>query len=399
MANTFFPEPVAGTLSGYWDTRELPQNRAGSVGQLTSKLYDDSGILKLSVGLIGFDNSSRKGVIDVDTITSISLAGLTASRWAKIEMSVSGTTPTIEVTSIASATDPNTIPTELTGNYTQTKQGFYITSTKRLLGVVWIASGGTLDGIVNCLAFTESFFGSSQDGKYFYMKNGNVIPQDGITVITANYTVDLYDKVIVLASAGVAADVTATFHACADRYGHHVEFFNLNATYDLLIARDGTDTIEGTTQFQIFAGYSYHLNFVAGSDDDWKRTERTWVYLKEADIPATRVIDNDNSATEQTADFSAYVPDGTIGLSLSWIVRFTGDGTRDLGTAILYKYGDTGGANENVYLPHYHLNAPSGSYYGISGIADVECDDSARIHHINDATTTYLFANIRSFKI
>lgn len=162
MANYFQREPIDGGDFGVWGSPELIQNRAGSIGQLTSRIYSDVGKLKVSKGVIGFDNNSRKGVAIIDTVTTISVAALTASRWALVEMSVSGTTPSFSVTSLAAESDPGAIPTtEFTDAYDPEKGGFYYVSNERLLGLIWINSGGALEGIVNCLPFVNGYQGYS----------------------------------------------------------------------------------------------------------------------------------------------------------------------------------------------------------------------------------------------
>ena len=178
MANYFQREPIDGDDSGVWGVPELRQNRAGTIGHLTANIYDDSGTLKVSKGLIGFDNDSRKGVAIIDTITTISIAALTASRWALVEMTVSGTTPSFSITSLAAENDPGSIPADLIDNYDPEKQGFYKTSTQRIIGLVWINSGGTLEGIVNCLSYVDGYQGYSTtddalDQIYRWEKNVN----------------------------------------------------------------------------------------------------------------------------------------------------------------------------------------------------------------------------------
>jgi len=162
MANYFQREPIDGGDTGVWGIPELRQNRAGTIGQLTAQIYNDSGTLKVSKGLIGLDNDSNKGIIIIDTITTISIAGLTASRWALVEVSVSGTTPSFTVTSLAAENDPGSIPTtEFTDVYDPEKQGFYYVSNERVIGLVWINSGGALEGVVNCLPYVDGYQGYS----------------------------------------------------------------------------------------------------------------------------------------------------------------------------------------------------------------------------------------------
>lgn len=159
MANTFQREAIDGGDSGIWADPENKQNRR-SLGRMTAQIYDDSGTLKVSVGRIGFDNGSNKGTIIVDTITTISMAGVSNANWAKIEVSVSGTTPTFAAADIAGATDPASLPGGFTGSYDSDKGGFYITGTKRVLGLAWKNTGGTLEGLIVCESNNESYISS-----------------------------------------------------------------------------------------------------------------------------------------------------------------------------------------------------------------------------------------------
>jgi len=127
----------------------MQQLRRGGEGGNSCYLYDDSGALTLSLGFFGINDGVVRGSVEVTTAGAISLVGLTVSRWAKVEASVSGTSVTFEITSIAAASDPATLPTDFTAGYNGAKGGFYITATKRCIGVVWISAAGALKGIVN----------------------------------------------------------------------------------------------------------------------------------------------------------------------------------------------------------------------------------------------------------
>lgn len=160
MSNIFIREPLDGGDTGVWATKELPQNRL-SIGAKTCQLYDDSGTLKLTVGKIGFDNSSLNGVFEMDTIETISIASVSNSNWAKVEIALSGTSPVITATNITGATSPGTLPSEFTGAYDPEKGGYYIDSSKRCIGIVWINAGGTLEGIVNADSVIQGYHGYS----------------------------------------------------------------------------------------------------------------------------------------------------------------------------------------------------------------------------------------------
>jgi hypothetical protein len=160
MSNTVYYEPITGGDNGVWGPKELRQNRL-AMGVNSCVLYDDSGTLKLTTGQIGIVTPSKYAKAEIDTVTTISIAGLTVSLWAKIEMSISGSTPSFTAASIVGANDPATIPSEFFGAFVGAKGGFYVDSSKRCIGIVWIDSGGNLDGIVNGLPGINGYIGSS----------------------------------------------------------------------------------------------------------------------------------------------------------------------------------------------------------------------------------------------
>jgi len=159
MANIFQREPTDGGDSGVWGPKELKQNRL-SLGAYSCRLYDDSGTLKITVGKIGFNNGSSQGAIDVDTVTSISL-GASTSIWLKVEVSVSGGTPSFTATAIPGATDPGTIPAGFSGGFDNSKAGYYMIATARTLGLAWVNAAGTLEGVVNSYPGMEGYYGYS----------------------------------------------------------------------------------------------------------------------------------------------------------------------------------------------------------------------------------------------
>ena len=180
MANTFVREAIKNADTGLWADYELPQNRAGSVGQYTSYLFDDSGDLTVKKGLIGFDNSSLKGVFNIDTEVVVDISGVSADNWAKIEVALSGGVPVFTAEDISGATDPSTIPTTFTDAYAESKQGYYITSTKRCVGIVWIDGAGDLAGIINVRPFIKGYVGTVYDDadRYFFNVENSVTVSD-----------------------------------------------------------------------------------------------------------------------------------------------------------------------------------------------------------------------------
>jgi hypothetical protein len=150
MANTFWRKPTAGGDLNAW----APYNDAqtdSAISLCTSRLFYDAGTLKLSKGKIGIDNGTKKGICLIDTETTISIAALTNSQWAKIEIAISGTSVVISATSLGAGTYP--IPAAFTGAYNAEKGGFHITTTKRCIGVIYKYSDA-LHAIVNVDADT-----------------------------------------------------------------------------------------------------------------------------------------------------------------------------------------------------------------------------------------------------
>lgn len=147
MANIFRRQPQIGGDTNAWGTY-LNAIINDATGIYSSYLYNDSGTLKLSKGLIGIDNDTNIGLATIDTITTITLTG-TAGIWQKIELSVSGASVTLAATDIAGETDPDVVPSGFTGAYDPEKGGYYITSSKRCIGIVFVDGGGILGEIIN----------------------------------------------------------------------------------------------------------------------------------------------------------------------------------------------------------------------------------------------------------
>jgi hypothetical protein len=149
MAESFSRKPIPGGDLDAWATYNDTEHLR-SYGINTAYLFSDAGTLKLSPGQIGINNGTLKGTITITANYSFSLVGLTASRWAQIELVVAGAVVTPSIASIAAGSDAKVLPTAFTGSYNGQKGGFYINATKRCIGLVWINAGGALEGIITC---------------------------------------------------------------------------------------------------------------------------------------------------------------------------------------------------------------------------------------------------------
>ena len=148
MANRFIREPREGGDNNVWAEYLLEHTRS-IIGILTSRLYNSSGILKLKTGRIGIDNNTNKGIVVIDTEIAISIAGLSANNWIKIEMTVSGTVPTFTATDITGETDSGLLPSIIQNSYDGEKGGYYISNNKRCIGIAYLDAGGAIDYILN----------------------------------------------------------------------------------------------------------------------------------------------------------------------------------------------------------------------------------------------------------
>lgn len=166
MANTFYRKPVIGADENAW-AQYNDEFILYAIGGYSSYLYDDSGSLKISKGRIGINNDTNRGVSKIDTITTISLTGLTISTWAQVEMSVSGTSVTFTITSIAGANDTAIIPTEFISAFDPSKSGYYINASKRTIGIVWIDKDGLLQGVINSADNEKGYRGYNYLGDSF----------------------------------------------------------------------------------------------------------------------------------------------------------------------------------------------------------------------------------------
>jgi len=249
MANIFKPEPITYGDYNAWGPKELAQNEP-MTGVLTSKLYLDGLDLKLSVGSIGLNNGSSIGICKIDTVTTISLAGLTISEWAKVEMSVVGTTVVLAITSMG-ITTPHILPTAFTGSFDGTKGAYHIVATKRCLGIVFINSAGACAGIVNPMSFIDAYDGysTSNDGLgFYYYFSKNVQSSKPVKVqkafILDTTLPDLQEDTELVAS--LMGGRRATLPTLADNIGRVITLWKLEDNqWWSEVAGEGAETING----------------------------------------------------------------------------------------------------------------------------------------------------------
>lgn len=154
MGNSYYREPLVGGDEGAWGPYDQAQNRNG-YGAISSELYNDSGTLKLTKGMIGFNNGTNRGVCLIDTVTSIDISGVASGNWGQIEVALSATVPVFTATTITGATTQCTLPTNFTNAFNPEQQGYYMTATKRCIGLIWKTAGGALGPIVNVVPFSD----------------------------------------------------------------------------------------------------------------------------------------------------------------------------------------------------------------------------------------------------
>lgn len=150
MANTFYPEPINNSDLGVWGPKELRQNQA-TMGLITAKLYNDAGVLKMTTGVIGFNDGSMNGTFIFDSVSTLDFSGITSGYWFTIELSRTNTTPVFTCTRIESATSQSLSPV-IDTYYNPLKGGYYMTASKRLIGLAWKTGGGALEAVFNLIS-------------------------------------------------------------------------------------------------------------------------------------------------------------------------------------------------------------------------------------------------------
>lgn len=141
----------------YWRVENTNQ----AYGINTCKLYDDSGVLRMTTGLINLDNGSGNELVYYNSVETISFSGITNSRWFTVELTRVGDVPTLTAVELGSDTNPYALPASLDSYYDPEKGGYYRVSTARIVGFGWKATGGTLAGIVNVGSIIEWYEGYS----------------------------------------------------------------------------------------------------------------------------------------------------------------------------------------------------------------------------------------------
>jgi hypothetical protein len=295
MANNFVRMPVNGGDDGVWAQYNDELNRAGGIGQYTCQLSDNAGNLEISKGLIGIQDGTNEGVSIIDTVTTINLAGAAAGNWAQIEMAVAGVGVTLTATTIAGATDETTLPAGFTGAYNGEKQGFYINATKRTIGLAWKNTGGTLEGVVNTLAFVNGYIGYSisddaLDTKYSFeninVDLDNFVNHEKITYLDSAgvTTIDkLYTKVIEIGDWDMNVPGLSIVNVAHELDLADIRSFSAMIRNDLDTSADMVDTF-GTELFMSASATVITLRKPAGSvyetpDYDATSYNRGWIVI------------------------------------------------------------------------------------------------------------------------
>ncbi len=160
MADTFYREPTNhGDNNNYHDYVML-QLRCGGRGGLTMELYNSGGSLYLSAGYAGIDDGVTKGTVERTAAAALSIAGISVGTWCKVEVAVSGSAVTYTVLDIAGAVTEHTIPPTVVAAYDYRKAGYYLTASKRIIGLAYKTGAGNLGRIVNPNSNHSGFFES-----------------------------------------------------------------------------------------------------------------------------------------------------------------------------------------------------------------------------------------------
>jgi hypothetical protein len=163
---TYTREPAAFGDNGAWAPYLIAQTRAGGLGALSLELYNNGGALNMREGFAGIDDGVTRGVIECTTDGDIDTAGMTANCWHQVELSIVGIAATLTIAAIAGATDESLIPTTVKAAYDASKQGYYMTASKRLVGVVFLRTALALGRVVNCEHVKRGFRGVTEIVNY-----------------------------------------------------------------------------------------------------------------------------------------------------------------------------------------------------------------------------------------
>ena len=266
MAETYTREALNGGDANLWATFEQAQNHI-ALGLITSRLYISVGALYISKGKVGIDNGSTKGVIDISADKSISVVGLTASCWAKIEIAITAGVPVFTILSIAGETNPAVLPASFTAAYDGVKGAFYIVGTLRCPGLVFINAAGVPTGILNQIGAMNGYSGYavSNDAyvsplEFLFVASdfgANAGLRDIITVSSA-FTIPSTPRPKTIIITTAAASFAGNVPAASLNLGVRLRFEKTDTGAGICtITRAGADTFSGATAFPLRNQYDF----------------------------------------------------------------------------------------------------------------------------------------------
>jgi hypothetical protein len=181
------------------------QLRGGGRGGLSCELYNNGGALWLSQGYCGIYDGTTEGMIEVTVAGAISTVGLTANQWAQIEMaSGGGTAVNITITSMGgSYTDESVIPANIKAAFDYSKASYYLTSTKRVIGCVFLRTALALGRIVNCESGKLGFKGITMID---YVNNAGVVSKkyiDKLKIQSSAWNMDTTNGILIIFPFGI----------------------------------------------------------------------------------------------------------------------------------------------------------------------------------------------------
>ena len=239
------------------------------IGTNTIEAYISAGALYLSPGMLGIYDGSQDWNVTNSAAAGVSVAGLTASCWAKLEISVVAGVVTIAITSIGGATNPASLPASFTGAYDGTKGGFYITGTKRCHSLVWINAAGVPEGVINTTGGMDGYSGYSlsddaNDVVYSFLKAGNDFfnPLNSAQVQAKNAAFNADSSLLGVRTVyGVttgASSFAATVQAASLAKGKRIRIRKVDTGAGICtVGRTGADTFSGATAFPLRSQHDY----------------------------------------------------------------------------------------------------------------------------------------------
>jgi hypothetical protein len=278
MAEVGTRQALDGGDADVWAPFEQAHNHL-AIGANSRSLYLDGADLKLSAGFIGLYNGSNYYSITNTAAQIISLVGLTASRWAKVEIAITAGVVAITIASIAAGSSYETLPAEFTAAYNATKGGYYVTATKRVIGLGWINAAGACEGIVNTIGGLDGYTGyaTSDDANDLIFEFDKLNRNRGAVKRAYTLTADL-----VLPDLSpnteyifdVPGGRTLTLPTLADNQNVVITIIKSddNSWWSVLEG-EGAETINGVATW--YARRQYEYLTVIGHGTDWKIIART----------------------------------------------------------------------------------------------------------------------------